>query len=79
MDQPYEKIVDTSLFFTLILTFVCCSLSMANARDQICDICDITKMCCRSCAIILTSLKHASVDKIQTIHAICFKIIPIQQ
>ena len=26
----YEEILDISLFFTLILTFSCCSLSMAN-------------------------------------------------
>ena len=31
----YEEILDISLFFTLILTFSCCSLSMANTGDEV--------------------------------------------
>ena len=33
--QAYEEILDISLFFTLILTFSCCSLSMANTGDEV--------------------------------------------
>ena len=31
----YEEILDISLFFTLILTFSCCILSMANTGDEV--------------------------------------------
>ena len=31
----YEEILDISLFFTLILTFSCCSLCMGNSGDQV--------------------------------------------
>lgn len=31
----YEEILDISLFFTLILTFLCYSLSMANIGDEV--------------------------------------------
>ena len=31
--KVYEKILDISLFLTLILTFSCCSLSTANTGD----------------------------------------------
>ena len=31
----YEEILDISLFFTPILTFSCCSLSMANTGDEV--------------------------------------------
>ena len=33
--NTYEEILDISLFFTLILTFSCCSLSMANTGDEV--------------------------------------------
>ena len=33
--HSYEEISDISLFFTLILTFSCCSLSMANTGDEV--------------------------------------------
>ena len=33
--KSYEEILDISLFFTLILTFSCCSLSMANTGDEV--------------------------------------------
>ena len=35
LSPPYEEILDISLFFTLILTFSCCSLSMANTGDEV--------------------------------------------
>ena len=31
----YEEILDINLLFTLILTFSCCSLSMANTGDEV--------------------------------------------
>ena len=33
--EAYEEILDISLFLTLILTFSCCSLSMANTGDEV--------------------------------------------
>ena len=33
--KTYEEILDISLFFTLILTFSCCSLSVANTGDEV--------------------------------------------
>ena len=33
--SSYEEILDISLFFTLILTFSCCSLSIANTGDEV--------------------------------------------
>ena len=35
VSRTYEEILDISLFFTLILTFSCCSLSMANTGDEV--------------------------------------------
>ena len=35
VSPAYEEILDISLFFTLILTFSCCSLSMANTGDEV--------------------------------------------
>ena len=64
----YEKILDISLFFTLILTFSCCSLSMANTGDE------VIYLHYFDCV----NFYKKSVGKILIVHAICFKMIPIQ-
>ena len=61
----YEEILDISLFFTLILTFSCCSLSMANTGDEV-------------IYFDFVNFYKKRVGEILILHAICLKMIPIQ-
>ena len=63
----YEEILDISLFFTLILTFSCCSLSMFNTGDEIIYLHYFD----------FVNFYKKSVGEILIVHAICFKIILI--
>ena len=66
--SAYEEILDISLFFTLILTFSCCSLSMANTGDAVIYLHYFD----------FVNFFKKSVGEILILHAICFKMIPIQ-
>ena len=65
---PYEEILDISLYFTLILTFSCCSLSMANTGDEVIYLHYFN----------FVKFFKKSVGEILILHAICFKMIPLQ-
>ena len=64
----YEEILDISLFYTIILTFSCCSLSMANTGDEVIYLHYFD----------FVNFYKNSVGEILIVHAICFIMIPIQ-
>ena len=68
VSSSYEEILDISLFFTLILTFSCCSLSMANTGDEVIYLHYFD----------FVNFYRTSVGEILILHAIYFKMMPIQ-